>query len=357
LNEFDLANDAGARREPPSSPLHSMARLWPVTFVLVALGLGAGLGYSAQRPVSYTAEARLAVGGQTVAAQAVPGFALASQQLAADFARYVTPEQDQGVLTQGLGARASQVVTVSASPIPSSNVIRVEAVAHDRQTALDAAHLVAQSLLKQVNSTDTAGRAAAVLTQYQTLSDKVAAADAKRTQASVALAALESRLTPPAATAGGPTVFDPSTLSQSDAALYAAAQGAETKAAAALAGLQIQQNALGNNYHSLVGQTTPATNLSFVQTGVISSNDKRSTQERFGLLGLLAGLLLALLVAALADRRRAKKSLKRASHAATSPSTAEENAPFELLRVPPASPADQDLEDLHRRATSGNFVK
>ena len=112
MNEFDHGNSPSGVREQSSSPLRSMARLWPVTVVLVAMGLGAGLAYAGQRPVDYTAEARLAVGGQTVAAQAVPGFALASQQLAADFARYVTPDQDQTVLSQGLGARTAQVVSV-----------------------------------------------------------------------------------------------------------------------------------------------------------------------------------------------------------------------------------------------------
>src|SRR3954454_4215176 len=131
---------------PPSNPLRSMLRLWPVTVVAVALGLAGGLAYDLTLPTSYTAEVRLAVGGQTVAAQAVPGFALASQQLAADFARYVGPQQDSAVLKQALGPRTAEVVSVAASPIPQSNVIRVEVVAHDSQTAVDGAHVVAQSL-------------------------------------------------------------------------------------------------------------------------------------------------------------------------------------------------------------------
>jgi hypothetical protein len=354
LNEFDPAISNGARREVPSSPLRSMVRLWPVTIVLAAACLGAGLAYSTQRPVDYTAEARLAVGGQTVAAQAVPGFALASQQLAADFARYVTPEQDQSELQGGLGSRATQVVSVSASPIPSSNVIRVDAVAHDKRTASDAAQLVAQSLLTQVNSADSSGQTAAVLKEYKALSDQVAAAQAKSTEAATALAALENSLTPTATAASGSTVFDPSTLSASDTARYLASQEAAVKASSLLAGLQVQQNALGNRYQSLVVQSTPATNLSFVQAASISSDDKRSSQERFGLLGLLAGLVLALLVAALVDRRKAGKSSKRASHAATMPATPRENISLGVVRAPPNPPGDRDYQ---LRATSGNPVQ
>ena len=165
-------------------------------------------------------------------------------------------------------------------------------MAHDRQTATDAAHIVAQSLLTQVNSTDTAGRAAAVLTEYRAVSDKVAAAQAKSTEAAANLTALETRLTPTATKASGPTVFDPSTLSASDTALYLAAQDAAAKASSTLSSLQIQQSAVGNKYQSLVGTDSPVTNLSFVQTGAISGDDKRSNQERFGLLGLLAGLVV-----------------------------------------------------------------
>lgn len=233
-------------------------------------------------------------------------------------------------------------------------MILVEAVAHDRQTAVDADQLVAQSLLTQVNSADSSGHAAAVLAEYKSLSDKVAAAQAKSTQASTALTALESRLTPTATTVTGPTVFDPSTLSTSDNALYVAAQAAAAKASSALAGLQIQQSALGNKYQSLVGTDSPVTDLSFVQRGAVTSDDKRSTQERFGLLGLLAGLVLALATAALVDRRRARASAKAVSLPAAPNGSARESIPFGMVRVPPAPPSDREFD---LRATSGNFVK
>ena len=354
MTEWDPGNGLDVRREQPSSPLRSMVRLWPVTLVLVALGLGGGVALAVQRPVDYTAQARLAVGGQTVAAQAVPGFALASQQLAADFARYVTPDQDQAALRQGLGARTSKVVSVSASPIPSSNVILVEAVASDAQTAADAAQLVAQSLVTQVNDDDSSGSAAAVLKAYKSLSDKVAAAQAKSAEASSALTALESRLSPAGTTVGGATVFDPSTLSASDNALYVSAQAAVAKASSALAQLQLQQSAQGNRYQSIVGADNPVTDLSFVQTAAVSSNDKISTQERFGLLGLLAGLVLALAVAALVDRRRARRSSKAASHAAVPRSSVRQGDLLGVVRAPPAPPTERELD---LRATSGNFVK
>jgi hypothetical protein len=350
LNELGPATTFGTSRDTSASPLRSMARLWPVTLVLVAGGLTGGLAYAQQHPVAYTAEARLAVGGQTVAAQAVPGFALASQQLAADFARYVTPQQDQTELQKGLGARAAEVVSVAASPIPSSNVIRVEAVAHDRQTATDAAQLVAQSLLTQVNAADSSGKSADVLAEYKALSDKVAAAQSKSAEATAALTALEGSLTPAAAAGGPAKTFDPSGLSDADKARYVAAQQAAAKASAVLAGLQIQQTALGNKYQSLVVQATPATDLSFLQNAVISKDDRVSNQERFGLLGALAGLVLALLVAASVDRRRARKAARRAAGS----DTPRDAMSLGTVRMPPAPPSDRDLQ---LRATSGNAAK
>ena len=138
-----------------------------------------------------------------MAAQAVPGFALASQQLAADFARYVGPEQDQMVLKQALGPRTAEVVCVAASPIPESNVIRVEVVAHNSQTAVDGARTVAQSLVTQVNAADGTTRSAAVLKAYKAMSDRVAAAQVASPQATAALTALQTKLTPAATDTSG----------------------------------------------------------------------------------------------------------------------------------------------------------
>jgi hypothetical protein len=333
---------------PTPSPLRSMLRLWPVTVVAVALGLAGGLAYDLSLPTSYTAEVRLAVGGQTVAAQAVPGFALASQQLAADFSRYVGPQQDSAVLKQALGSRTADVVSVGASPIPESNVIRVEVVAHNSQTAVKGAQSLAQSLLTQVNAGDSASRVAGVLKAYKAMSDRVASAQVASAQASVALTALQTKLTPVAQDKSTQPVFDPSTLTPDEDAQYVAAQQAAAKAASTLAGLQVQQSALGAKYQTLTNQDTPSSDLSVVQGSAITGDDVQSGQERYGVLGVMAGLLVALLVAALVDRRTVRKK-RRVLAVAQGQRAA---APFGVVRVTPPPPSHEP----ELRTSTGNTL-
>src|SRR5918911_4044178 len=114
----------------------AMRRRWPLTLVLVVLGALGGAVAARSQPTTYTAEERLAVGSGGLSAQAVPGFALASQELASNYARFVTA----GPVRSALPAQtARRVLTVTASPVPESNVVRVEATATDPAAATVAA--------------------------------------------------------------------------------------------------------------------------------------------------------------------------------------------------------------------------
>ena len=95
-----------------------------LTALLVLIGIAGGIGLAMVRPTIYTAETRLAVAGGNLTAEAVPGFALASQQMAANYARYVDNAEEQGALESKLGVRPQTVTEVVASPIPNSNVLQ-----------------------------------------------------------------------------------------------------------------------------------------------------------------------------------------------------------------------------------------
>lgn len=82
-----------------------------------------------------TAEARLVVGDQSIRAQSVPGYALATQQLAATYSRLIATPAESG---EG----------VSASPIPDSAIIRVQAKSQDAASAVAAADQAADQLVK-----------------------------------------------------------------------------------------------------------------------------------------------------------------------------------------------------------------
>lgn len=107
-----------------------------VAVAAVLLGVAGGAAAGAHflgRTV--TAEARLVVGDQSIRAQSVPGYALATQQLAATYARLIASpaDSDSGV---------------SASPIPDSAVIAVRAETEDAAGAIAAADAASSRLVE-----------------------------------------------------------------------------------------------------------------------------------------------------------------------------------------------------------------
>jgi capsular polysaccharide biosynthesis protein len=271
------------------SALASVRRHVVLTIALVAVGIAGGVGGVLLHPAVYTAEARLAVGGSSgLAAEAVPGYALASQQLAANYARYVNNAQGESDLEKQLGVPAGRIRQVSASPIPESNVVRIEVTSQMARTASDAASAVANSLMQQVNDT-SANRAAAdaTLSAFTKISAQVAAAQ----QASdLAKAALNR--------AAGEPGADLAQLSQQAAAT-----------ASQLAILQVQQDALGEKYRQQVSSLNQgAANLVVIENAVVTGDDRASQMGQFGLAGLVGGFLLALLLSVLLERRRSASS-------------------------------------------------
>jgi capsular polysaccharide biosynthesis protein len=123
-----------------------------------ALVLGPTAAVALAREPIYTAESRLLVGQVDVEAQAVPGFAQATQQLASLYARVVSTDVVVGPVAEELGLDAPTVQgALRASPIPQAAVIRIEAEAGDGAQAValaEAAALQLQAYVDQLNDTD-----------------------------------------------------------------------------------------------------------------------------------------------------------------------------------------------------------
>src|SRR5450755_780431 len=149
-------------------PLRAAVRYWPMALALASIGLVAGVGAGATKPPVYTAETRLAIGAQGLSSYAIPGFALAAQELAADYARYVSLAQDASALKLALGTRASEIVGLSASPVPNSSVISIEAQSADSALAMKASNAVGAALIAATNVSTSDQSAAALLKQYDT---------------------------------------------------------------------------------------------------------------------------------------------------------------------------------------------
>lgn len=262
------------------SPLTALRRHWGVGLGLVVAGAVLGAGVGAVLPASFTAESRIAVGSNDLAALSVPGYAYAASQLATSTARYVDNSQALGALDPVLGADADTVSAVSASPIPESNIIRVEVTADEEDVAQRGAATLTDYLIEQANRVNSSSNADDLLTEYTELSQQVAEASIARDDAVQAIEAT-SAIVPPTA----------------------AARAQVVDLSAQLDVLQRRQEALGTAYENAVTSDDLSYQLVTVAEAAPSYDDATSQIQRYGLLGLVAGLLAALLASVLLERR------------------------------------------------------
>lgn len=276
------------------TPLAALRAHKAIALLLVILGAAAGMAYALQAPRTYTAEVRLAVAGESLTAQAVPGFALASQELAANYARYVNNAEAQTSLNEDLGVEVGSVDEVTASPIPESNVIRIEVTARGETIAVRAAGQIADSLMERVNAPD--GRQAdadAALAEFTRLSADAAQAEQASLAADDALNNALGR-----ASSGSPRPGDD----------IPALRNAAATAAAQLSVLEVQQQAVGQRYQTLIDEVDNAARLTIALRATSRGDDRLVATQRYVLLGLAVGAVLATLVAIALERRRAGSS-------------------------------------------------
>lgn len=265
------------------TPLRSLGRHWRLAVLLSIVGLAAGLALASVRPPHYTAEVRLAVDVGDPSAYAIAGFPLASRELAVDYARWVENGVADGSLTNG------QSVTITASPVPDTGVVRIEGTSVSEQAALAGARTVGESLLTRVNGAYEAQGPQLALRKYNEAAPTLAAAQA-RTEA--AEAAYQRA------------------LATGTAATREATRRVLVQARTAEASAQLERDAQGERYRRLYSQPESVRGLRLVAGPTVTGDDGVAAFQRFGVLGLGAGLALALVLAVLLDRRGARRTAR-----------------------------------------------
>lgn len=256
------------RRE---SVFAALRRKWWLALLLCPLGALLGVGLSLVTPTTYTAETRLAIGKGSIGAQAIPGYALAVQQLADSYARWVNNTTTES------GAE------IISSNIPESGLIRIEARSNNRQEAIDEATRAAEELATEVNTPKEGNNPDEVLAQLTAASARAAALDTRvqvenqNYQELVGGGASQARLTAAAATLN------------------------KLKEQQSVARVQVE--ALSDKYRNIEGNDTGAVDLVVVREAAISKDDTGAKMQRYGLVGFLAGGAAALLLAARKRRR------------------------------------------------------
>jgi hypothetical protein len=256
-------------------------RWWPALLLVVLGAGGGGAAALVQAPV-YTAEARLVVGESSLSANMIPGFALATQEIASNYSRFVT----KGPVLQELPRSSARLVkTVSASPIPGSNIVRIEATATSAAAARLAASDASANLIRQVAALSPQRSAANTLQRLGKLSRDMTATQALVAETQARVSRLRDSTEPESAAMTG--------------ALEALAKGN-----ARLSTLQAQQNALNSLYLSQVGGP-PQSSLQLVNPARVVGDDIMSRLQLYVLGGAGLGCMVGLLLIRRRDRHAA----------------------------------------------------
>ena len=269
-----------------AGPLAAWRHHWILGVVAALLGAALGVGAAFAIPVTYTAEARVAVGAGDLTSGAIAGFPVAASQLASNYARYVN---DRGVA----GTDLPENVTLSASQIPESNVIRIEVESADAEAARSAANKAAQLLVDAVNG---GGKTSA--TDVAADFEKAAKDDAAaQTDLAAAQHDLDQEL--------GKAKPSKSKVKSLRSDVTAATAKSDNTALTA--------NALRQRYTNLIASGSTAANLQLIRTADGLESNRTSLVARLGLAGLVVGAAVGLIIAVVIERRRARSRNRRSA--------------------------------------------
>ncbi len=243
--------------------------------------VGALLGalVALMQPTTYTGEYRLAVGQGEMSALNIPGYPTATKDLASNYSRWVT---DHGVA----GMRLPEGVTsLTASPLPDSSVVRIEATAEDPDTATAGAKSAADALSAEVNRARSENDPAVLLAEIESHAPEVSRAQA--------------------GAAGTLARYNRDVVNNAPAEVIAADLEAHVQTDSLKARLEVQQDARKERYRRLVStRTTEAQLFPVWDAPYLSGSDNVQRIQRAGLIGGGLGLVLAATGAAAWERRR-----------------------------------------------------
>ncbi|WP_226344463.1 hypothetical protein [Agilicoccus flavus] len=263
-----------------ASPIGSLIRRWPLALGLVLLlgALGALIG--SRLPATYTAEARVAVGPGDMSAGAIAGFPQSTRSMAEDYSRWVT---QSGFVDVPAGT------SVSASPVPESNVIRVLAESGSEQEALGGADAAAEALVASVNTAREETDPQATLAQVKQAAAAWAAAKTELDRATTEFSRVNGNR-------------------NSTSAQYNRTAAAVTKAQSNASVLEVELEARSEKYKSQIAATSASADLRTIAKAAVISDTGRSSMQRYGVVGAGLGLLLAFVIAVGLDRRRSSRA-------------------------------------------------
>lgn len=267
-SKTEVAVEPGWGEMTAPDPLWVRVRRHWLLITIIVLGcLLLALLASWLRPPVYTAEAKLAVGAGQMTALNIPGFPNASEDMASNFARWVN---HQGVQNQ---LAPEGTLSVEASPIVESNVLRIETTSHEPQVAVGAAEAMAEALKAAVNQVADENDPEALLAQIASTVEPLLAARQTSLRAQGTFEASQEEGVGQAET---------------DRRFQA-----YVEAESALTEIQLEYDSMRDRYRNLMATRSTEAQLVDTLPATLVGNDRVSTMQRNGLLAVLVGLLLA----------------------------------------------------------------
>jgi hypothetical protein len=254
--------DAGASPDRPfRGPLESALRhpFLAVVPVIVLVGIAAAIGLI--RDPTYTAESRISVGRIDVPAYTLHGVIIGNATLASGYARTIDAESVVGPAGNAVGLSPSEARDrLSASPIPGTTLIRVEAEGPEQAQTVKLSNAGSRSLINYVedlNRQETSG----LLREYR----------GARARQERARSTLDRLL-------GSPR----------------SSRARLENARLDLASAQLRADTIGNQYRAVKGGPDTQNPLQFVAPAAEAKSDRRSMFQRLLLIGLAVGVLVGL---------------------------------------------------------------
>lgn len=281
---------------PPAAPVHvgpvTAMRMRPfLTLLPVLLLLAPALAWSLLRSPVYTSESRLVVGDLGFTAQAVPGYVLASQQMAETYARLAS----SGVVIDAAARKLHLPVAdvggaLTSTSIPESAIVVIDARTVDAGQGIRIVQAAAEALETLANGGNDSTKQ--LLDDYGTAAAAVQDKQAALARAKGAYDALHAK---------DPT--DASSAAQQ-------AQDGVNKAQAAYDQAKLRADSLAYAYQQGVqGTVLSGSKVRIVSHGMTTANDRLSRVEFAVIAALAIGSVLgAALVTLRANPWRTNRS-------------------------------------------------
>ena len=260
-------------------PIGAAMRRYPLVVVLPMLLL-AGLGVAAglHRSPTYTATAENVVQAFSPSVAQLPGAIQAAQDLASNQSRLIDSDGVVGPLARRFDTTSGYVSAhVSATPIPESTVIRIEADALSQADAIALANAAARSFATYVNQqTRTGADGDDILEQYRAAS-----------------AAYQREF---AAKQGV------------DRAGEAASPAARLRVASGVDAALLRREALSAQYQAVISSQASAPTVKTFVAARSATSDRWRMLEIYVFAGAIAGLLIGAALATLLANRRSRRT-------------------------------------------------